>query len=319
MKKIAFVFPGQGSQYVGMSKSFYDDCPAAKEAFNEADTALGSGLTKLVFEGPEPLLGLTENTQPALLVASIAALRALEERCKDNGVELTPAFLAGHSLGEYTSLVAAGSLALNDAVRLVSLRGKFMQEGVPKGTGKMSAIIGLDIETVERICRSATINAAEVVPANINSPAQVVISGHTAAVEIAERYASEEGAKRVIPLQVSVPSHSPLMSGAAERLAGELDKVFFAQLATPVISNVEAEPVEGAERVRELLTAQLTSPVRWVDTIRKMKSLGVETIIEVGPGKVLSGLTRRIDKTISTANLDNSGDLDGIMDILKDA
>ncbi len=312
MSRLAFVFPGQGSQSIGMGKSLYDAFPAAKKIFDEANDALGFDIRKLSFEGPEDELNKTENTQPALLAASMAALEVLREK---TGV--APSYMAGHSLGEYTALVAAGSIKFSDAVRVVRLRGKFMQESVPQGAGKMCAILGLDLETVKVICDSASIDAAVAVPANINSPEQIVISGHAAAVDIAANYARERGAKRVVPLQVSAPSHSPLMEKAAERLDEELGKIEIKDPLIPVITNVTAAPVEKASEIRGLLKSQLTSPVRWVDIIRAMRKREVTRIIEVGPGKVLSGLIKRIEKDIETLNMNEAGDLDRVLTAIR--
>lgn len=311
MGKIAFVFPGQGSQSVGMGKSFFDSSEAAKKAFAEADEAMGCGLMKLAFEGPSDLLDRTEFTQPALLAASIAALRALGER-----TDFIPACMAGHSLGEYTALVASGALDFKDAVRLVHLRGKFMQESVPQGAGRMCAILGLDLATVQVICDSASIDTARVVPANINTPEQIVISGSAAAVDIAANLAKERGAKRVVPLQVSAPSHSPLMEKASERLGEELEKISVNGLRVPVYTNVEAAPLSDGSRVKELLCLQLTSPVRWVDIVRRMKADGVDTIIEVGPGKVLSGLVKRIEKDINVLSVSEASDIEKALPML---
>ncbi|MFQ5735847.1 MAG: ACP S-malonyltransferase [Thermodesulfobacteriota bacterium] len=306
MKKTAFVFPGQGSQYVGMCKSFYDEYSVARTTFEEASDAIGHDMARLCFEGPGEALDRTENTQPALLTASMAALRVLREKAN-----IRPSFMAGHSLGEYTALVASGSLDFKDAVRLVKMRGRFMQESVSPGTGKMCAILGLDIDTVEVICDSASMGAAVVVPANINSPAQIVISGHAAAVDIAASLAMERGARRVVELQVSVPSHSPLMIKAAERLGTELTKTAFKTPDIPVLTNVEAQPAGHAESIREILIRQLTSPVRWVGIVRKLKKEGVRCIVEIGPGKVLSGLNRRIEKDIESVSVDTTSDIEG--------
>ncbi|MBI5644233.1 MAG: ACP S-malonyltransferase [Deltaproteobacteria bacterium] len=314
MNKIAFVFPGQGSQSAGMGKSFYDSFAAAREVYDEANDLLGYDLKKLSFEGPQAELDKTENTQPALLTASIAALRVLNDN-----VKITPECLAGHSLGEYTALVAAGALDFSDAVKLVHLRGRFMQESVPFGTGKMCAVLGLDIDTVKAICASASSGAATVVPANINSPEQIVISGHSAAVDLAAGLAKERGAKRVIPLQVSAPSHSPLMESAARKLDEELKKIDFREPSAPVVTNVEAETIKDRSEIRTLLTRQLTNPVRWVDIIRKMKRDGVDAIIEIGPNKVLTGLVKRIEKEMNTFNLSEAGDLDRIAGELQKA
>ncbi len=308
----AFIFPGQGSQYVGMAKSFYDGYQVARDVFDEADSVLGFGLSDLAFNGPGDELDRTEITQPALLAASVAALRVLEE-----SLELTPACMAGHSLGEYTALVAAGAMSFRDAVRVVHQRGVFMQEGCADGA--MCAVLGLDAGSVFGICSEATQDGSIVVPANINSPAQVVVSGHAAAVKRAAALARERGAKRVVELKVSAPSHSPLMAGAAAKLAHVLERVELKGLDVPVYSNVEAEPIGDVSRVRDLLARQLTSPVLWVDTIKRMKRDGVGFVVEIGPGKVLSGLVKRIDETIDTFNLDSAADIDGLVKALEGA
>lgn len=308
MLKTAFVFPGQGSQSVGMAKSFHESFEVARKTFDEASSVMGLDMGKLCFEGPEELLNRTDYTQPALLTASIAALRVLYEQ-----TSFRPACVAGHSLGEYTALVASGAMEFAAAVRLVHLRGVFMQESVPPGAGRMCAIIGLGIDDVQTICDSASIDAARVVPANINSPEQIVISGNAVAVEIAAGLAKDRGAKMVVPLQVSAPSHSPLMENAAERLSAELGKIAVGDPSMPVYTNVEAAPLTAGRRVRELLRLQLTNPVRWVDTVRRMKADGVGTIVEVGPGKVLTGLIKRIDKELSTMNLKETADLEKVV------
>lgn len=309
MKKIAFVFPGQGSQSVGMARGFFNEFDVARKTFEEANSALGFDIAAISFDGPSELLDKTENTQPALLTASVAMLRVLRDR-----TSAAPAFYAGHSLGEYTALVAAGAMDFGEAVRLVNKRGVFMQEGVPQGTGKMCAILGLDIDAVNLICESASIDAARVVPANINSPEQIVISGHAAAVDIAAGYAKDRGAKRVIPLQVSAPSHSPLMEGAAARLAEALEGVDVRPFSVPVVTNVEAAPTTDEARIKGLLVAQLTSPVRWVEVIGRMKKEGVTDIVEIGPGKVLTGLVKRIDREINTYNLTETSDLEKVIE-----
>lgn len=312
MNKLAIVFPGQGSQYVCMGRTFYDEFEVARRTYEEANDALGYDIARLSFSGPPEALDRTENTQPALLTASIAAWRALSEKA-----DITPSYFAGHSLGEYTALVAAEVIGFKDAVKLVHLRGKFMQESVPEGVGKMYAILGLDLDTVTTICDSASIDTARVVPANINTPEQIVISGSSAAVEIAANLAKERGAKRVVPLPVSAPSHSPLMESAAERLDVELSKIKFGSFSVPVLTNVEAEPTTDSTRIRELLKAQLVSPVRWVDIIRRMKKDGVARIVEVGPGKVLSGLIKRIEKDINALSLNETADFDRVLEALK--
>lgn len=308
MLKTAFVFPGQGSQSVGMAKSFHESFDIAKKTFDEASSVMGLDMAKLCFEGPEELLNRTEYTQPALLVSSIATLRVLYEK-----TSFRPSCLAGHSLGEYTALVAAGSLDFKEAVRLVHLRGRFMQESVPAGAGKMCAIIGMGLGDVQTICDSASIDTAQVVPANINSPEQIVISGSAAAVDIAAGMAKDRGAKMVVPLQVSAPSHSPLMENAAERLGAELSKITVKDPNIPVYTNVEAEALTKSGRIKELLCLQLTSPVRWVDIIRQMKADGVGSIIEVGPGKVLTGLVKRTEKELNTQNLKEASDLEKVL------
>lgn len=312
MSKVAIVFPGQGSQYVCMGKTFHDDFEVARRTYEEANEALGYDIARLSFVGPQEGLDRTENTQPALLTAGIAAYRALSEK-----VKITPLYFSGHSLGEYTALVAAGVIEFKDAVRLVHLRGKYMQESVPEGVGKMCAVLGLDLADVTTICDTASIDAARVVPANINTPEQIVISGHAAAVDLAANLARERGAKKVVFLSVSAPSHSPLMERAAERLDAELKKVKFGRFSAPVLTNVEAEPTTDPSRVRELLKLQLTSPVRWVDIIQRMKRDGVTRIIEVGPGKVLTGLVKRIDKEITSVSLNETGDMEKVLEALK--
>lgn len=309
MSKLAFVFPGQGSQYVGMGKSFYDGFTAARRTFEEADEIFGYKISRLIFEGPKEGLDLTENTQPAILIASVAALRVLREK-----TDARPCLLAGHSLGEFTALVASGALAFSDAVRLVHKRGRFMQASAPPGTGKMCAILGLDIDAVSVICESASMDAAVAVPANINSPEQIVISGHAGAVDIAAGLARERGARMVVPLQVSAPSHSPLMEQAAKRLDEELRGITLYNMDVPVVTNVEAEPVTDPSRIRELLTRQLVSPVRWVDIIRRMKKEGVGRIVEIGPNRVLTGLVKRIDKEIAAFNLNEASDIDKVVE-----
>ncbi len=303
MSDIAFVFPGQGSQYVGMGKSFYDSCETAKKTFDEASAALGYDMSRVVFEGPAEDLNRTDITQPALLTASLAAYRVLKD-----SFDISPAFMAGHSLGEYTALVAAGSIDFAAAVSLVAQRGRLMMEA--GGGGGMCAIIGLSPADVDALCTEISTESSVVVAANINSPLQVVVSGEAGAVKRAAVEAKARGAKMVIPLKVSVPSHSPLMSGAAEKFAVELKKVTFTKMAVPVISNVEAEPFSSMAEVVWFLERQLTSPVRWVDTIVKMKENGVRRILEIGPKKVLTGLIKRIDSDIEAFNLDGVDGLD---------
>ncbi len=303
MSAYAFIFPGQGSQYVGMGRSFYETSMGARKAFDEASKALGYDLARVVFEGPDEDLGRTDITQPALLTVSIAALRALTERMVP-----CPRVLAGHSLGEYTALVAAGALDFSEAVVLVARRGRVMMEA--GGSGAMCAVIGLELEVVEDICRAVSEDGSVVVPANINSPAQVVISGDSGAVKRAAEEAKARGAKMAVLLNVSVPSHSPLMAGAAQKFTLELEKVKFNEFKIPVISNVKADVMKGTSEAAALLERQLTNPVRWVDTINKMKGMGVGSVLEIGPKKVLTGLVKRIDREISAFNLDNADELD---------
>ncbi len=303
MSDFAFVFPGQGSQYVGMGKSFYYASSLAVATFDEASEALGYDLPRVLFEGPAEDLNRTDITQPALLAVSIAALRVLRE-----SFDASPAFYAGHSLGEYTALVAAGALDFSEAVSLVEKRGQVMRGA--GGSGGMCAVIGLAPDAIAEICARVSDGASVVVPANINSPLQVVVSGEAEAVKRAATEAKAGGAKMVIPLRVSVASHSPLMAEAAGKFAAVLKEVTFRGFEVPVISNVEAEPISGPGDAAGLLERQLTSPVRWVDTIRKMKEKGVGRILEIGPKKVLTGLIKRIDGDIEAFNLDDADGLE---------
>ncbi|NOY66449.1 MAG: ACP S-malonyltransferase [Gammaproteobacteria bacterium] len=289
---LAIVFPGQGSQSIGMLKSFYDEYEVARQTFQEASDALGYDLWKLVSEGTAEELNQTEITQPAMLTAGVVCWRIWNE---NNGAK--PVILAGHSLGEYTALVCAGSLDFKDAVRLVAERGKLMQASVPDGEGAMAAILGLDDESVVSACAAASDN--EVVEAvNFNSPGQVVIAGQRTAVLRAIDKLKETGAKRALMLPVSVPSHCQLMVPAAEKLFTSLSTITFNVPAIPVIHNVDVIVHDNADEIRQVLKQQLYNPVRWVDTIESMKEQGVDTIIECGPGKVLTGLCKRIDKSI---------------------
>jgi len=298
MKRIAFVFPGQGSQYVGMGKELCDNFGIARQVFEEADDTLRFSISGLCFLGPEEALKLTENTQPAVLTTSIAALKVLQS---EKGV--IPHFAAGHSLGEYSALVAAGAFTFPDAVRIVRLRGKFMQEAVPVGEGAMAAILGMERERIEKLCEESS--TGEVLsPANFNCPGQIVIAGHSAAVQRAVERAKQEGKKAVL-LPVSAPFHSPLMKPAGFRLERELQEISVKDLSVPVVTNVEAEPNRSRERVKELLVAQMSSPVRWEESMRRMIEEGVEQVLEIGPGKVLSGLMKRIDSRVETGNLED--------------
>ncbi len=298
MKPIAFLFPGQGSQYVGMGKELYENFSLARRVFEEADDALRFSISKLCFQGPGQALKLTENTQPAILTASIAALRVLQD---EKG--LAPQFTAGHSLGEYSALVASGSLAFTDAVQIVRLRGRFMQEAVPVGEGTMAAIFGMEQEEVETLCEEMAGDEV-LTPANYNSPGQIVISGHLKAVERAIEGVNQKG-KRALLLPVSAPFHSPLMKGAGERLGKELEGVSIEDLKIPVITNVEAEINASKERVKPLLVTQVSSPVRWEESMKRMVRGGIERVLEIGPGKVLSGLMRRIDSKVETGNIED--------------
>jgi len=291
MDGILCLFPGQGSQAPGMGKDLAAAFPEALEVFDEADRALEFDLSRLCFEGPEEELRLTANTQPAILTVSVAAWRVLAAR----GVR--PALVAGHSLGEYAANVAAGSLSFADAVRTVRLRGRWMQEAVPEGEGAMAALLGLDREATAAVCAEAA--AGQVVaPANFNAPGQIVIAGHAAAVERAMTLALERGASRAVALPVSAPFHCSLMQPAAERLAAHLSRLAFGSPACPVITNVDATPAETAEGLRDALMRQVTAPVRWDESMRGLADRGLRTALEVGPGKVLTGLLRRIDRGI---------------------
>ena len=284
---VAYIFPGQGSQFAGMGRELAERYAAARDVFAEADDALGFSLSGLCFEGPEAALQLTENTQPAILTVSIAVLRAMEAE----GLP-SPAFVAGHSLGEYSALVAAGALALKDAVRTVRARGLYMQEAVPVGVGAMAAILGADAEMVSEACREAA--EGEVCsPANINSPKQIVIAGHAGAVERAMEMLKARGAKRAIKLPVSAPFHCELMQPAQDRLASDLGQLEFADLRAPLVCNVDAVAIRDGGEARSCLVRQVTSPVRWLESVQFLAGAGVETFVEVGPGKVLAGLVRQ--------------------------
>lgn len=298
MKNIAFIFPGQGSQSVGMGKEFYDQFKVAKEVFEEADDALRFSISGLCFQGTEEALKLTENTQPAVLTASIAALRVLQA---EKGIQAQ--FTAGHSLGEYSALVASGALSFSEGVQIVRLRGRFMQEAVPVGEGAMAAILGVEKGEVEKICDEAS--SGEILsPANFNCPGQIVISGHSKAVQRAMEMVKQRGKKAML-LPVSAPFHSPLMKPAGLRLNEAMEGITVGELDVPVVTNVEAEINTSKERVKPLLVAQVSSPVRWEESMRKMIEEGVEQFLEIGPGKVLSGLAKRIDPKVETRNLED--------------
>jgi [acyl-carrier-protein] S-malonyltransferase len=293
----AFLFPGQGSQYSGMGKDLVDNFTVAKHLFEEACDALGFDLASMCFSGSEDDLKLTANTQPAILTTSIAALRVLEQEA-----DLLPAYTAGHSLGEYSALVCAGALSFADAVRTVRLRGTFMQEAVPVGVGTMAAIMGINAPELVQLCADAA-EGEVVAPANFNSPGQIVIAGHATAVDRAMVLAKERGAKRALPLPVSAPFHSALMEPAAKRLDETLRSVLVSDFRCPVVGNVEAAPYQETARVKPLLVEQVCAPVRWDESVLKMKELGVTNYVEIGPGKVLSGLAKRIAKGSTVQNV----------------
>lgn len=299
MGKIAFVFPGQGAQAVGMGKDVYDALPRSRAVFEKGDEVLGFPLSTLIFEGPDSELKQTVNTQPALLTASVAYLEALREQ----GVQ--PDYVAGHSLGEYSALVAAGVLSYEDAVALVRLRGRFMEEAVPGGLGAMAAVLGAEREALAELCRSVSEETGSVELANINCPGQIVVSGSLAGVNSVVQRVKEAGGKRAIPLEVSGPFHSSMMKEAADRLAVELTRITFNTPSVPVIVNVTASPVTDPEEIRELLVRQVYSPVLWQDSIEWLIADGVDTFVEIGSGSVLTGLIRKIDKTVKLININS--------------
>lgn len=300
---LAFVFPGQGSQYPGMGQDLAENFPVARLVFEEANDALSFDLANLCFTGPEENLKLTANTQPAILATSIAALRVVQA---ESG--LVPQYVAGHSLGEYSALVCAQGMDFADALRTVRKRGAFMQEAVPVGVGAMAALIGLDVAAVEAVCSEAA-QGEIVAPANFNSPGQIVIAGHADAVGRAVQLARESGAKRALPLPVSAPFHCPLMVPAGEQLREVLADVSVSTPNVPVVTNVQAAPNQDESRIRDLLVSQVSAPVRWQESVEKMAGLGVDRFVEIGPGKVLSGLVKRITKEATAQNVEDTGSL----------
>jgi len=302
MGKVAFVFPGQASQYSGMGKELAEKYPVARDVFDEADKALGFSVSKLCFEGTEDDLKLTTNTQPAILTVSVAATRVLAEK------GIAPDFVAGHSLGEYSALVAAGSLKFVDAVKLLRKRGTYMQEAVPAGQGAMAAIMGLSPAVVQDACKRAA--EGEICSAaNLNSPEQTVISGHAGAVKRAVEIASQLGAKRSMVLPVSAPFHSALMMPAQEKLEKDLNATTFADLQVPLVTNVDADSIRQGEEARSALIRQVTMPVRWEESMRMLLDEGVNTFVEVGPGRVLTGLVRQIERSVATLNVEDEKSL----------
>jgi len=312
MGKVAFVFPGQASQYSGMGKELAEKYPVARAVFDEADQALGFSVSKLCFEGTEDDLKLTANTQPAILTVSVAAGRVLAEK------GIAPDFVAGHSLGEYSALVAAGSVKFADAVKLVHKRGTYMQEAVPAGQGAMAAIMGLSPAVVQDACKRAA--EGEICsPANLNSPEQTVISGHAGAVKRAVEIASQLGAKRSMVLPVSAPFHSALMMPAQEKLQKDLNAAEFEDLQVPLVTNVDADSIRQGEEARSALIRQVTMPVRWEESMRMLLDEGVNTFVEVGPGRVLTGLMRQIERSVATLNVEDEKSLQATVEKIAGA
>ncbi|HEX7008309.1 MAG TPA: ACP S-malonyltransferase [Alphaproteobacteria bacterium] len=312
----AFVFPGQGSQAVGMGKAIAEAFPAARLVFEEVDDALGQHLFRLMAEGPMDTLTLTENAQPALMAVSVAVLRVIESESGKTLGEMAE-FVAGHSLGEYSALAAARAFALADAARLLRIRGRAMQAAVPAGEGAMAALLGVELADAEAIAKKAAEATGEVcAPANDNGPGQIVVSGAKAAVEHAVKIAPERGAKRCVMLPVSAPFHCALMQPAADAMAEALSKVTIAPPAVPVVANVTAEPVSDPDTIRDLLVKQVTALVRWRDCVQRMKADGVDTVVELGAGKVLSGLVKRIDRELVTMSVETPAEIEAFVKTL---
>ena len=310
---LAYIFPGQASQYAGMGSDLASSFPAARQVFEEADEALGFRISEICFKGSAEELQLTENTQPAILTVSVAALSAMEAEGFPK-----PGYVAGHSLGEYSALVAAGSLSLRDAVRTVRARGRYMQEAAPVGSGAMAAVLGADLKTVMEACNEA--QAGQVcMPANINSPGQIVIAGDAAAVDRAISLLKERGAKRAIKLNVSAPFHCALMSPAQERLAADFEKIEFQDLRMPLVTNVDAAAITLGEEARDALVRQVSSPVRWQESVEFLIQEGVKTFVEVGPGRVLSGLVRQIERSARSLNVEDAASLKAAHEAVDEA
>ncbi len=303
MSKLAYIFPGQGSQAVGMGKDLFDNFSVSREVFEEADDALGFSLSEMCFNGTTEDLALTANTQPAILTTSIAAFRAMESEGLSK-----PGFVAGHSLGEYSALVATGALSFADAVKTVRNRGTYMQEAVPVGVGAMAAILGLDLETIEQGCAEAA-QGQVCSPANINSPSQIVIAGDTEAIDRACEILKEKGAKRAIKLNVSAPFHCALMMPAQERLAADLVGISYGEFQFPIVQNIDAQTNSDSAKVCEALTKQVSNPVRWLQSVENLVKLGATTFVEVGAGKVLSGLVKQINREARLLNVENTESL----------
>ena len=311
MTKTAYIFPGQGSQAIGMGKDLADNFPIAKQVFEEANDALGFAFSELCWNGTAEDLALTENTQPAILTTSVAAFRVMESEGFPN-----PDFVAGHSLGEYSALVAAGSMSFLDAVCTVRKRGKYMQEAVPVGVGAMAAILGLDLETIEKGCAEAA-QSQICSPANINSPSQIVIAGNAEAIDRACEILKEKGAKRAIKLNVSAPFHCALMMPAQEKLAVDLREITYGEFQFPIVQNIDAQINSDSAKICDALTQQVSNPVRWLQSVENLVKLGVETFVEVGAGKVLSGLVKQINRNARLLNVENTESLNLTKEELK--